>query len=132
MNFTDFQNQRKLLCMSTNLQNVATGLKKKIQKKPLSEEDKKYIEYAQNLVGQIDWDSKNYNAGNSRKLSVIATELRAKFYRLARQNEISPKEVYEVLESKNKKGLNQVYEIFQSMSNSLLTKLNETIPIEKL
>lgn len=77
----EMERERDILALSSKLKTAATGLKKLLNGEELVDYEKREIAYAADLLGQIDWDSKQYRGHMHPELSVIATRLRPMFFK---------------------------------------------------
>ena len=70
----------ELFSASCKLQSTAGGLQKIVDKQQIEENETRNLEWAGNLIGQLDFNSKHYSKEHP-ELCVIATKLRPLFYR---------------------------------------------------
>jgi len=131
MGSIDLQQQATEFTTSARLQDVASGLGKIAKGEPIGEEEKRKLDWAGNLVGQIDWNSAHY--GEHPELSVTAANLRPLFYGVCIQQGIMlsrgySEGIYQTLKSgcidSPKDRLNALQKIFQSMANTTLARLH--------
>jgi len=123
----------ELFSASCKLQSVADGLQKIIYQQKVGEDETKNLEWAGNLIGQLDFNSKYYSKEHP-ELCVIATKLRPLFYRTLLKLKIPLKTkfsegIYETLKSYGRKvnlsgeELGQTCQIFKSLARDTLTEL---------
>ena len=125
--------EAELFSASCKLQYAASGLQKIIGQQQMEEEETKNLEWAENLIGQLDYNSGHYSKEHP-ELCVIATKLRPLFYRTLLKFKIPSgvkfsEVLHETLKSYDKnvnlsvKELNQVYQIVQTIARDTQIEL---------
>ena len=130
----NLQDEAELFSASVRLQSVAIGLNKIIDGQQIEGREQENFEWAGNLVGQMDWNSKHYHQREHPELCVMATRLRPRFYDALLRLRIPfdakfSEGLYDTLKSYGKKvqlgteKLRQAHQVVQSMATDTLTEL---------
>jgi hypothetical protein len=119
---------------NAKFQDAARGLQLILEGKLVSLDLQESFDWVRDLTGQIDFDSKYYNASESSEVCVRTTKLRPFFFEALSKLKLpwNPgllERAYETLSSYGKKvllsteELKQVHNIYQTMATDILTKI---------